>query len=809
MTTPVTDPNLLAALEGSSSNKPPVPVNDPSLLGALEYGIDFSQPVETVRASIGNLPADKRESALKAWANHYVNKERIAARETTAGQIGQAATDQLRNVARGALGVGPFLDELNAATQGALHSVTGGYLGSPYDEALAYQRATDRAIDRENPMASGAAKLVGGFASAGPFFKPAETVLGNVAKGAGLGAVFGYEGGFGEGEESFENRHQSGLRGAGLGTALGSALPVATAAGTRAIGAVADAISPTIARLKHGPDAAAETILGQRIASAGKTPAALAEDLRLGNEWARVADSNSKAVLPEMIADTSDSMKRLTGSVYRSGAEAGELVKDALESRQRGPTNRFAPRTEDGPQGQIERVLDSFDRFMGIKSSKSAYRTEQALLAEQKAVGDKLYKQARDSSEAFNLEPALQGMAIKAMQYPDVFGDKLRAAINLFTRPVNNALATRETALLRRIEGIADDASDKATVLRRELLEKWEDLQRSRAIVESKRMPVDNITRFDNAKKALDDMIEGAEGNLKRELTEFKNSLLNRVHVYDDAGVPTRNVAYQKARDEWGTRAEQREAIDLGRAALRENSEITVDQYRDLNAFQRKLFRIGLRESLRTALGPKRPGNDVTQIFQQRRVQDLLDEVIPASRGKDAVFADRAERYGDLLGREERMVQTRNQVLGGSPTQQRSQDDVEFASNALGQLYNKFRLSPTVTNMAVEAIAAGAQKILGFRQDVAKALAVRLTETDPALRAAYLADVAKRMGPDRFKEFAEHVESVASRLAPALTRSMTTPPREKRETGRKIGGRVDGSSQAIENAVRIARRYPI
>src|SRR5690606_18139238 len=109
-----------------------------------------------------------------------------------------------------------------------------------------------------------------------------------------------------------------------------------------------------------------------------------------------------------------------------------------------------------------------------------------------------------------------------------------------------------------------------------------------------------------------------------------------------------------------------REAIELGRAALRENSEISVEQYNALTTGQQQLFRIGFLESLRNALGTKRPGDDITQLFQQQRVRDLMSAIIPRSQKKTDVFYNRPERFGNLMEREARMVQTRNAVLGNS-----------------------------------------------------------------------------------------------------------------------------------------------
>ena len=105
--------------------------------------IDFDGPAEQVRDQIAKLPAGQREPTLRAWADHFVANERKQ------GGVGQFVSNRVRNMARGVQGFlpGSWLDEANAATASGLHKVTGGRAGAPYDEAMAYQQATDRALD--------------------------------------------------------------------------------------------------------------------------------------------------------------------------------------------------------------------------------------------------------------------------------------------------------------------------------------------------------------------------------------------------------------------------------------------------------------------------------------------------------------------------------------------------------------------------------------------------------------------------------------------------------------------------------------
>lgn len=703
---PVTDPNLIAQLEaGGQPSRPQLrAVREPSVLAQLEYGLDFSQPDDQVRAAIGKLPETEKKRAHDIWGDYRVQK--------LYQDTGQTPQPEL---AKGIPIVGPFLDEASAAVQGAVHGLTG--FGRPYDEALAFERAHERAADAASPVMSPVGKIAAGVATGGPLLgravAAAPTLVGRMGQGAAIGSGIGAVEGFGHGEGSFAERVGGGAEGAAIGAGVGAVFPVAASAASRAYGAASDFMGPTFTRMIHGPEAAADRILASRIAAEGSSPAAKRLDLQRGQARDARMDSNSFSYLPETLADTSDAMRRLTGSVYRQGGEAGNMVRDALEARQRGTGNPFAPQADDAA-GQMDRVIDATERALLLRTAQSARRTERQIMADQAREGRQLYTQAREASEAFDIQPVLDGMALTIQQYPAPFAARLTRALNLFR-----------------------DNSPR-------------------------RMPVDNIARFDAAKKALDDMIETAQrqgqGNLVRELTQFKSALLERVH---EGG---RNPIYQQARDAWGSAAENREAIDLGRAALREGSEISVEQYSTLSTGQQRLFRIGFMESLRNALGTKRPGNDVTQLFQQRRVRELMSAIIPQPQGRSAVFANRSERFGNLMEREARMVQTRNAVLGNSATAQRHQDDLQFAGDALASMWNRFRSSPSLFNMGIEAVGVGIQRVFGYNQRVARELARSLLETDPTRRNQILRRLARRGGPDRFARFADMVDRGANTL---------------------------------------------
>jgi hypothetical protein len=304
----------------------------------------------------------------------------------------------------------------------------------------------------------------------------------------------------------------------------------------------------------------------------------------------------------------------------------------------------------------------------------------------------------------------------------------------------------------------------------------------SNPAVPGTRYGINTVQRFDAAKKQLDDVIEssmqpstipGAAArptNLTRELMQFRSGLMDRVHEPNAQGLPTKNVAYQEARDAWGSAAENQQAVQAGREAFRDGSEISAENFRNLTPSQQRLFRIGASDSINMMMGTKRPGNDVTQLFQQRRVRDLMAEMIPESRG-NGVFADRQARFGDYMNRQERMVRTRNEALGGSQTAQRGVDDDVFKNDAALSMIDRFR-TMGLKEFALEQIAHVGRQMFGFSQDVAHHLAERLTTTDPVQRAQFIAEITAAAGPQRAQRLLETIDQHLAQVAPSVSNAM-------------------------------------
>lgn len=611
----------------------------------------------------------------------------------------------LADGARSAIGQGAMLGFGDEAIAGVR-----SLAGADYDTALKEERAAVDRFRERNPVMSTVGELAGGMAIPGGIVansaRKGASALGTIARGAGAGAGFATVAGYGSGEGGAINRASNAAAAAPYGAAFGAAIPAAVIGARAAAKPIATAVAPAYVRARQGPEAAADLIMARRMRAAGTNPSQVRADLKEGQRSARFS-SAGRANLPETIADTSDDMQRLTGSVYRAGGEGAELIEDRLTRRQRGPENLYAPRDGE-PPGQLADIQDALERALEVRSKDGSRATDRALMLQQRADANRLYGQAYQQSDPFDLATPLQIARLRAEDYTGGLRRRLDAARRLFAR-------------------IGYGGSD-------------------------------TVKRYDAAKRQLDDMIDASYAQtpsgmkattLTRELKRLKDDLDAEVFG-STSGTPTRNLTYREARDAFGSAAENREAIEMGRNALRGDMGITVEDFRALSDGQKKLFRIGLRDAASQGLARKGPGQDAARLFSERRVIDLLREAIPASKSKNTVFHDRPQRFGDYMRRQDRMVQTRNKVLGGSPTQQRQMDDLRGAGDMLTAFLTQMRGG---TNLVLEAVGSALNRVGGFTADTSAALARRLVESNPEQQMRILARIRLRMGDEGFRAF--------------------------------------------------------
>lgn len=795
----VQDPDLIAQLEGAPQGQAAGrAVRDPATLAMLDFGIDLNQPEKAVRAKIGGLQGEDREKALGYWADHYVAGERKR------GGVGMAADNTVRTLARGSF-VGPFLDEATAASQKAMQVLSGGYLGSDYDEALAYQRARDKAVDTDYPVASTVGKIAGGIAggvgaarqggmtvgglvTGGPFaaWKPAETTFGNMKQGAVMGPVYGGIAGFGEGEG--EGRLSSAGTGAALGTLAGIGLPPVLAGASKGANVAFDAISPTVARygtelnnlLQHyglrsppqkpttlsaaaadgmpgqisGAEAAAEQVIANQLARANISAADIRQRMAQARDSAQMG-SNSYAQDVLAPVDMDPSLQRLAGSVGRQNPAAANVGQVFLFGRQTGVTPRGSSQqgladvgiptrpamsmpmtgamadrslgrrfgTAEGnlvPMGQYDRVRDAFKRALRIKDSdyhghaQNAYRTDDQILNAARAEAKDSYGAYYQAGEGLDLTPVMKPVIAKWRQL-----------------------------------ALADEPDDVADVVRR-----------ATASLERALSPQGTKThaeRLDKVKQWLDDKIDNAMGKdgeryLASRLIEMNHDIIGAIESVTMKGL---GGAYKTARDQFSSKMNARKALQMGRDAMQEESDIGIDAYRSLASdAERKLFRLGMLDGYEKKAARQSRTADTTKMFDNPRIQELLAVIVPRSDRAGSRFADRPERFGRYLENERSMNQTRNTAFGGSPTQRNIQDDqAHNAMDSLSSMFNGGGGSGGPSAMAVKMATAAINKLFGFRADTAEHVARKLFTSDRQQVAQVLTALEKRGGAGRMEQF--------------------------------------------------------
>lgn len=201
---PITDADTLTYLNATSGSKP---ITDPDQIAYLEHGVDFTKPENDVRKAIDALPAERRQPAIKAWAERAISRER--------------ASNPLPNLPQPAANL-PFAKEAASGLNAGLYVVSGGKVGRPYDEGIAFERERARQQHVATPILDTAANLATGLAL--PVPAAAGTAGKRILQGMGVGGGYGALYGAADGEPGFVGRAESAAKGAGIGALLGGGL---------------------------------------------------------------------------------------------------------------------------------------------------------------------------------------------------------------------------------------------------------------------------------------------------------------------------------------------------------------------------------------------------------------------------------------------------------------------------------------------------------------------------------------------------------------------------------------------------------
>jgi len=796
-----------------------------------DFGIDWSRPINEVRADVAKLPAADRQEALDQWADAFVARERQA--RSALSKAGDAA----RLAARGTF-LGSWLDEANAATAGVLNRLTGGLAGAPYDEAVAYQRALDRAIDREwggygtaLQVAGGLASAGGGLALAGPAIKAASTG-GRIAGGALAGGIGAGVYGAGAAEGGPEERIRAGLKTAPVGAAIGAAAPPVISAIGAAARPVADALSPTIARWGANARGVVERVRNTNLDAARQSPGSglpfrqeipMAPVDDAGGGFVRHVDDigdggagvppSAPAGMPPATPGAIAAAEQVAANQLLRGGLRPEQVRNAFgnpDDTMRFHSNSYAQdaRMPVDLNPSLQRLASSAARNNPEAGTiaEAVLRARQTGLTPDSEIDRAIVAEAGLPTRAA-MARAGEGGANIVGQFERT-RDALRRALTIedeqFHRHMRSGRRTEQAVVdeaRREAETLysnayraganADFQSAFAPVFRywtAQLPEQAEPIQKMLSRLMESFGRTRNLAQFDRNKRyLLDAKIEslmnspvGRNPETARVLTLFKNDLLrgveeNGVRVGGADNIPGAGALYHEARNAFESQMALRDALRAGRDAFREQSEVGVDAYRALaTEGERKMFRLGLLDSFTDRAASMKSGANKLQLFDNPRIQEILAYVIPRTETRtgrakaNAVFADRPQRFGRWLESEGRMVQTRNEVTGNSKTAQRLADDEAYRS--LNTISEVFQATASPTQAMLKAADKAFQSVFGLRADTAAALSRMLFTADPVRRQQVIENIVRRMGASRAQALADYLARNQAALVSAAGR---------------------------------------
>lgn len=318
--------------------------------------------------SFRTLSPEQQEATVNEIASQLASRNGNGPERS--GGLGGA----VRAVGRGVLGVGSYLDELNAATNATLAPIVDpllpdqGYEKLPgetwserYNQALDIQRRKDQEYDADNPWLSTGLKIAGGVGSGGALLKAAPAignyVLGNTGAsvGARTAATVGSAGGtgfvqgFGAGEDGVSDRFKQGLTEGAIGVGTGAAM-MPVSAGVRKV-------SEAVMKRFFGESDDALSQMGR--AGRDYVVRELADPDRLTMMRDRIGDLGDEA----MLADVSpDWLGVARGAAARPGTRS--MIVDPLNERSALANTRLRADVEanlgpDPVPSQIDRGLEA------------------------------------------------------------------------------------------------------------------------------------------------------------------------------------------------------------------------------------------------------------------------------------------------------------------------------------------------------------------------------------------------------------------------------------------------------------------
>lgn len=479
--------------------------------------------------------------------------------------------------------------------------------GDGYAKGRDQIRAIDAWYQRNEPNTFVGGQIGGAMvpAIAAAPLGAAPTVMGQTARGAGIGLLEGALHGFGasNGVDAGKNAIRSGLLGAGLGAAFPAAIGATRAFTRTGMGALDAAL-----------DRASQSRAGRQIADtfrrSGKTPQQVSAELAA----ARAAGQPDYRVVDALGVT---GQRQLSG-VVRGGGDPAQEITNFLEARQAGQSERVASYVEDafGFKGDpaMTQVIDQFGGVLA-RPNVSAAAAEAALKKARKDAADIAYKAARGNAKPVVVDDVL-----------DIIDTRLG--------PLDGNEFAEDT-----IDGIFKKYRDRLVQTQSDETVMQSDFGRILGIKQDLQDEIGRLTRAGSA-------------NAVRQLKPLESAL--------DAALEASSDGYRAANDNFRRASTVIDSIAEGAAMSRPGSRAvdTTAQFAGMTPEQQAAARLGYGDRLLQQI----EGNSSPTSNKAKPLQSPKREL------ESGAMALKPEVYAERLARENAMWSTQNRALGGSRT---------------------------------------------------------------------------------------------------------------------------------------------
>lgn len=608
MANPVTDPELLAALNGP---EPKGKVTDPALLATLEGNAHplVAAHVDMSADPMGNATGVSPTESAPVPEMSYVDQMR---------HVRGAADDTVRSLANGI----PFMDRL-AAAAGAATGV-GGKFGD-YSGNLAAQRGEDKRLEEASPVLNTTGHIVGGslvplgaaakvatLAKEVPLF--IKTLYG-MATGGAIGGVQGLSG----------TKDLTDLPQAAKDTAIGAAT-----------GGAIGGVIPGAAKVIGAGFEKAANLLGAGGRVDGMSRAASGHLIR-GVEadgpaavQARLAELGPDA----MLVDAGPALLGKGQGASLNSDEGRSVLQTALTQRN---------------QGTNARIKDDIDAAIGPYQKGDPQLVSDAILAHRKAVDNVNYPAALDGAPAVKIAPIMTELTDRISRTPTGSME-------------NKALTNLQNMLTKKVkQPVLDVNGDQ--VYDRLGHEKWQDVPVSHddaSILHKVKQELDNVIEYDAPGLGVPaGALKNQQGTLKQMRGAINDTLEEQVPGYANANAVSAALANRSKAVDLGTQY-------LGSGKTTPSPDRFAAAFDPLAQGEKIAFAKGSRGEIERVVGTK--ANDLQALRGELQGEGGWNTAkIATVHGQPA-----ADALVDSVDRNLKFRDTYNKVVENSQTAQRN-----------------------------------------------------------------------------------------------------------------------------------------